>query len=114
VPTPKGPVDVHWKREGGGLSLELKAPAGMEVRLDLVAADRRKPLVVNGRKLEFPADARWMPLSAGPPPRHPVPGARTSSSSGSRDRGAGPPANPKPGRITDGMSENAWSVGEYA
>jgi hypothetical protein len=65
VPTPKGPVEVRWQREGDALALKLEAPQGMRVRLSLPPTERAKTLVVNGSKVAIPEGGEWVPLPAG-------------------------------------------------
>lgn len=42
VCTPRGPIEVAWRRDGGGFELDVAAPAGTPVRVTLPNGERRE------------------------------------------------------------------------
>jgi hypothetical protein len=60
VPTPRGPVLIDWKNEGGFV-LSLELPDGMGAQVDVPASKGSTGVFVNGKKAEAKSlDGRWI------------------------------------------------------
>lgn len=62
VPTPRGAVEVSWRRERGW-RLELNLPAGVAARVELPMAERVTDVTVDGRAAAFEARDGFIRLS---------------------------------------------------
>jgi alpha-L-rhamnosidase len=61
VPTPKGPIHIDWKLEGG-FRLELKLPPGVEAMLELPATLGSSGVKINGQSVPARKTGdRWLP-----------------------------------------------------
>ncbi|MFK7738377.1 MAG: family 78 glycoside hydrolase catalytic domain [Pirellulaceae bacterium] len=61
VPTPRGGVNVEWRRNGAELIFEFQLPAGVKARLDLPAPDSSQSVYLNGEAAEAKrVNSRWI------------------------------------------------------
>jgi small ligand-binding sensory domain FIST len=61
MPTPRGELEVSWKREKN-FTLTLTLPAGMTAKVELPALESSSGVWVNGARVEAHREGQWWTL----------------------------------------------------
>ncbi|GAA5481478.1 bifunctional sulfatase/alpha-L-rhamnosidase [Haloferula sargassicola] len=62
VPTPRGPIEVEWKRRRGTFGLKLDLPGGMKAEVRLPAGPASRRVLVNGAEMPARRQGPWLVL----------------------------------------------------